>query len=288
MKNPASRFWRALSLTGLVIVSLAIAGTAGADEETSPLLHYDPTSERLLKVQADQLFQSTNRGETWQELSLPEAVKKGQLVAIAAPATAEQTLYIAGPSIGVQRSADNGNNWHEVDVGLPSQDVTALAVHRQQAETLYAVIADDGLYQSEDAGTTWKKMDSGPGQPIRRLVHSDMQGSMQTGWLYAVSDDAVRLSMDCFCGWRPTGELDAGRVYDVAYDLDDPERVFVATEQGLWRSDNGGQEWQRVTDDDPALVALTLAPEGTLYGLNREGELLRSDDRGQTWTPPDA
>ncbi|TFH87497.1 hypothetical protein EQG41_05275 [Billgrantia azerbaijanica] len=284
MNKIASRFRRALSLTSWVMASLSFVGTAGATEEALPSLSYDQTGERLLKVQANQLFESTDGGAAWTTIPLPDEVAEGRLVS----ATAEQALYIAGPSIGVQRSTDQGESWHEVDEGLPSQDVTAFTVHRNQPETLYAVVVDDGLYQSEDAGTTWKKMDGGPAQAVRRLVHSDMEGSMQTGWLYAVSDDAVRLSMDCFCGWRPTGELDAGRVYDLAYKLDDPEHVYVATGQGLWRSDNGGQEWQQVKGDGPTLVALTLAPQGTLYALNREGELMRSEDQGQTWTPLDA
>nr|WP_299241334.1 YCF48-related protein [uncultured Halomonas sp.] len=286
MNKITSRFWHALSLTSWVMASLSFVSMAGAAEEALPSLSYDQTGERLLKVQANQLFESTDGGAAWTMIPLPDEVVEGRLVTVSA--TAEQALYIAGPSIGVQRSTDHGETWQGLNDGLPNQDVTALDVHRHQPETLYAVIDDDGLYQSEDAGETWKKMDSGPTQTIRRLVHSDMEGSMQTGWLYAVSDDAVRLSMDCFCGWRPTGELDAGRVYDVAYDLDAPERVYVATEQGLWRSANGGQEWQAVTDDSPELVALTLSSKGTLYGLDREGELLRSDDRGQTWTPPDA
>ncbi|TFH86266.1 hypothetical protein EQG41_12985 [Billgrantia azerbaijanica] len=289
MKNISRRFFRALSLASLLTASLGIAAVAGAAEGALPSLSYDQTGKRLLKVDSNQLYQTTNGGEAWQEIPLPEGMKDGQLVTISVPATAEQALYIAGSSIGVQRSTDNGGTWQNLNEDLPRQAITALAVHRHQAETLYAVIADEGLYRSEDAGATWKKMDSGPGQPIHRLVHSDMEGSMQTGWLYAVSDDAVRLSMDCFCGWRPTGELDAGRVYDVAYDLDDPERVYVATEQGLWRSDNGGQEWQRVKGDGPELVALTLSSEETLYGLDREGELMRSEDQGQTWkTLPDA
>ncbi|MBB3231160.1 WD40/YVTN/BNR-like repeat-containing protein [Halomonas stenophila] len=285
MKDIASRFLHALSLASLVVAGLGIAGVAGAAEEALPSLSYDQTGERLLKVASNQLSQSMNGGETWQEIPLPEAVKDGRLVTASVPATAEQALYIAGPSIGVQRSTDHGKTWHELNGGLPNQDVIAFTVHRNQPETLYAVIAGDGLYQSDDAGGSWKKMDGGPTQPIRQLIHSDMKGSMQTGWLYAVSDDAVRLSMDCFCGWRPTGELDAGRVHDVAYALDDPERIYVTTEQGLWRSDNGGQEWQRVKGDGPELVALTLAPEGTLDGLDPEGELMRSEDQGQAWTP---
>ncbi|WP_258364207.1 WD40/YVTN/BNR-like repeat-containing protein, partial [Halomonas sp. LBP4] len=184
MKNIASRFLHALSLASLIVASLGIVGMAGAAAEALPSLSYDQTGERLFKVQTNRLFESTDGGAAWTAIPLPQKVSEGQLVAVSA--TAEQALYIAGPSIGVQRSTDHGESWHAADEGLPSQDVIAFTVHRNQPETLYAVVVDDGLYQSEDAGKSWKKMDSGPTQTIRRLVHSDMEGSMQTGWLYAV------------------------------------------------------------------------------------------------------
>ncbi|MCH4812612.1 WD40/YVTN/BNR-like repeat-containing protein [Vreelandella neptunia] len=283
-----SRFLRVFLLTGLAAVSFGSAITALATEEGLLALQYDVTGKRLFKIEANQLFQRTDEGLVWNAIPLPEDVNEGQLRAVSVPSTDPQALYIAGPSIGVQRSTDNGETWQELSANLPSREVTALTVHRRQDETLYAVIAENGIYQSQDAGTTWKKMDSGPSQKVNRLVHSDMEGSMQTGWLYAVSDDAVRLSMDCFCGWRPTGELDAGSVYDMAYSLDNPKRVYVATQQGLWRSETGGQEWQPVAGDGTVLVALTLSPKGTLYGLNQKGELLRSEDEGQSWAYPDA
>ena len=216
MYNIKSRFLRVFLLAGLVAVSLGSTSTALATEEGLLSLHYDVTGKRLFKIEANQLFQRTDEGMAWNAIPLPEDVTEGQLLAVSVPYTDSQTLYIAGTSIGVQRSTDNGETWQELSANLPSREVTALTVHRRQDETLYAVIAENGIYQSEDAGNTWKKMDSGPSQKVNRLVHSDMEGSMQTGWLYAVSDDAVRLSMDCFCGWRPTGELDAGSVYDVA------------------------------------------------------------------------
>lgn len=110
---------------------------------------------------------------------------------------------------------------------------------------------------------------------------------METGWLYAVSDDAVRISMDCFCGWRPTGELDAGKVHDVTYAIDEPERVLVATEKGLFRSDNGGQEWKVVEDTQP-MVALASSSPTTFFGLDEDGKLWRSDEGGDSWEKPDA
>lgn len=288
MLKTVSHFLRTVSLAGLAIASLAAAGGALAAENVLPDLNYDQAGNRLLKVDDNALSQSVNGGRTWQDIALPPAVEKGTLVTAVVPAENGDALYIAGPAIGVQRSEDNGESWQALNENLPSQDIIAFTVHRNQPKTLYAVVADYGLYQSEDAGKTWKKMDSGPTQTIRRLVHSDMEGSMQTGWLYAVSDDAVRLSMDCFCGWRLSGDLDSGQVYDVSYNVNEPKLVFVSTEQGLFRSGNGGQEWQPVAHGGEERVALALTPEGTLYALDAEGDLIRSEDQGRTWRGPDA
>ncbi|WP_244891007.1 WD40/YVTN/BNR-like repeat-containing protein [Modicisalibacter xianhensis] len=261
-----------------------------AAEAMLPALSYDQAGNRLLKVEDNALLQSENGGKTWQDITLPSAVERGTLMSVAMPAESGDVMYIAGPTIGVQRSEDNGRSWQALNEDLPSQNVIAFTVHRNQPKTLYAVIADDGLYQSEDAGRSWKKMDSGPTQTIRRLVHSDMEGSMQTGWLYAVSDDAVRLSMDCFCGWRLSGDLDAGQVYDVAYNVNEPKQVFVSTEQGLFRSNNGGQQWEPIASEgeEEKKVALALASEGTLYALEADGDLVISEDQGKTWEAPDA
>ncbi|TDX31651.1 photosystem II stability/assembly factor-like uncharacterized protein [Modicisalibacter xianhensis] len=289
MRKTVNHVLRAVSLAGLAVASLGAAGGAMAAEVLLPALSYDQTGNRLLKVDDNTLSQSENGGKTWLDIALPPAVEKGALATAVVPAENGDALYIAGPAIGVQRSEDNGESWQALDANLPSRDVIAFTVHRNQPETLYAVIADDGLYQSEDAGNTWKKMDSGPTQTIRGLVHSDMEGSMQTGWLYAVSDDAVRLSMDCFCGWRLSGDL-AGQVHYVTYNVNDPKQVYVSTGQGLFRSDDGGQQWEPIASKGKGeeKVALALAPKGTLYALEADGDLVVSDDQGKTWKAPDA
>jgi hypothetical protein len=73
------------------------------------------------------------------------------------------------------RSDDGGANWQEINSGLPSRDVTALALHSFQRETLFAWLKDEGIYRTEDGG-----------------------GSMNTGWLYAATPSGAYLSIDCF------------------------------------------------------------------------------------------
>src|SRR3546814_7687084 len=90
-------------------------------------------------------------------------------------------------------------SWSHVDRGLPSRDVIAFAAHSAVPDTVYAVVAEQGIYRSEDGGAGWRMMDKGPEAEIQRIIHSNLEGSMQSGWLFAATDRGVYRSMDCFC-----------------------------------------------------------------------------------------
>ncbi len=52
------------------------------------------------------------------------------------------------------------------------------------------------------------------------------------------------------CGWHSIGPTNiSGRVTGIAFDPDDPDRVFASTVGGVWRSIDGGRVWHRVTDN---------------------------------------
>lgn len=285
-RRDGKRRLQTLLFAGLMMVGLGL-GEATAQEVRNGVvaLSYDTAGDRLLRVTADTLSVSDSGG-AWHELALPEAGADAALVAAAVPAVAPQTLYIAGPGYGVQKRVAGGA-WLALNAGLPHTRVTAFAVHRTQPKTLYVVLQDAGIHRSEDAGASWKKMDGGPRQGIRQLVHSDMPGSMQTGWLVAASGEAVRLSMDCFCGWRLGDAFGAGPVYAVAYDPSAPERLFAVAEGGVFSSSNGGRDWEAATRDGPVKVALVAGKGGVLYAATADGTLLRSTDDGSSWTPVD-
>jgi hypothetical protein len=54
------------------------------------------------------------------------------------------------------------------------------------------------VFRTEDSGGRWQKMDVGPTTDVVALAHSTLEGSMNTGWLYAATSAGPYLSMDCF------------------------------------------------------------------------------------------
>ena len=293
--NRTQKRW--LPLAVALTAATAACDTSGPEEGVLPegppagevvdLETHSPTG-RIFKAHRNAVHESRDGGASWQAVPLPASLAGGEIADVAIPAGAERALYVAGPGIGVLRSEDEGRTWTALGEGLPSRSVTALAAHANQPETVYAFVADEGIYRSEDGGETWTGMDSGPGGPIREFVHSDMEGSMQTGWLFAATEEGVRRSMDCFCGWRPTGELPGGTAYDVAYDLNQPKRVYAATPSGVFLSEDGGESWAAVSEGSPAVIALAVDDSGALYAATSEGLVLQSADLGRSWEPTGA
>ena len=277
-------------VAALLIASTALYGTAAQSQETSrgsvAALDFDRSSGTLLEATSKGLYRSADEGRTWNVLPLPPAIR-GHVAAVAASAKGKDVLYVAGPGIGVLRSADGGRSWAKRNKGLPGNDVLVVATHADQPNTVYAYVAARGIFRSENGGARWRLMDAGPRDRIVRLIHSNMRGSMQTGWFFAATQKGVRRSMDCFCGWHDAGGLERP-IRAVAYDPREPQQVYAATDDGLSISANGGEQWARVNAPAPEVTALVVTPTGVLYAATASGALFRSSDRAKSWAPVDA
>jgi len=240
----------------------------------------------LLEMRADKLYRRAAADGAWAQVPLPRAVAPSRITAIAAVAKSSDVLYLAGQGLGVWRSDNGGRDWEARNDGLPSREAIAVTAHADRPETVYAYLAGNGIFRSEDAGKHWKQMDGGPRAALTQFVHSNMPGSMQSGWLFAATRTGVARSMDCFCGWYDAGGLNA-KVHAVAYAPNQPQRVYAATEKGLFVSVNGGEEWRRAQAPAGSVTALAVARSGTVYAASGS-KLFRSTDGGQTWERVDA
>ena len=175
----------------------ALQSTLAAPPTDAPSLAIDAADGSLLKARGG-LFRSTDHGRSWSALPIPAALHPDRIDQVATTAAAPTRLYAAGNGSGVIRSDDRGRTWRAIETGLPGLEVAALAVHSFRPDTIYAWIASRGVFRTEDDGGRWRKMDDGPPAPIVALAHSPLEGSMNTGWLYAATPQGPYLSMDCF------------------------------------------------------------------------------------------
>ena len=193
------------AIATLAIVVLLLGGCqspgqpAAAPDPSRPpkTLAVDLSDGSLLKA-AGGVFRSTDQGRTWSALTMPPDLQPSAIQQVATTSAALGTLFAAGPGAGVVRSDDDGRTWSSASGNLPSKDVSVLAVHSFHPGTLYALIPGTGIFRTEDGGDQWQKMDDGPRAKVLGLAHSTLPGSMNTGWLYAATEDGPYLSMDCF------------------------------------------------------------------------------------------
>ncbi len=242
-------------------------------------------------------------GATWEPVALPgleEPERPHQPIVVAPPSGDEPVVYVADASTAqIFRSTDGGATFAEVGRTpvLPTT-FAASPAHATDA-TLYAG-ATDQVYVSRDAGATWQP--TGPAGEVRGVVGTIAPAD---GLLMARSGQGLWRSEDDGTTWErvpvlpdvPGAPVDALAVSpDVARD----GIVVVALHgRGIFRSTDRGQTFAFVGENllegshlpwafsKPTSSALVFSPtfatDGTLYGFGGT-DVLRSDDRGETWT----
>jgi photosystem II stability/assembly factor-like uncharacterized protein len=130
------------------------------------------------------MYKSTNSGETWQWMGLPESHHIGRI--IINPSNPDMVwvavlghLYTANKERGVYKTADGGKTWHqtlfvddktgavemEINPSNPNELFACMWYRTRSAWNFEESGKTSGIYKSEDAGDSWK-MVSGPGSGL--------------------------------------------------------------------------------------------------------------------------
>lgn len=275
------RLKSALSCFVLVALAAVIPALAQAQPELGgqPVKALTSNSSGALLVLRDSgLFAIDGHAAT--EIPLPPSDSGAQPTSLAKGA--DGTTYLAGPGLGVWRYNSANESWQSLNNTLPDLEVTAIAAHATQPETVYAYLGEKGMFRSRDGGAEWAKVDAGPQEPVQAFLHSDMPGSMESGWLFAGTTRGVARSMDCFCFWGDAGDL-RGTVSAISYDPAAPENVYAVVEGQLHHSNDGGETWANVKAPG-TVTALTFSPVHGFVTAVEGGNLFAHGDGGE-WTP---
>ena len=227
------------------------------------------------------VYKSTDAGRTWTHLGLEDAQ---QIPAIAVDPRDPNRVFVAvlghpyGPNTerGVFRSADGGKSWQRVLYKDENTGATDLEIDPSDPNTIYAALWEarlgpfednnefdgtgGGLFKSADGGNTWRQLKSG-------LPENLVQVNV------AIAPSNPR------------------RLYAIV-GTTEPSEYMTGKGMGLFRSDDAGETWTRITEDARPVMLIgggdlpvpVVDPHNADVVYSASIVTVRSTDGGKTWT----
>lgn len=250
------------------------------------------------------IFRSDDSGRSW--TSVNDGLTSLGVRALAVDA-AGATVF-AGAS-GVFRSDDAGGIWRPIVRGFVRVRVQDIAVDPTVSTRLYAATSG-GVFKSTDAATTWRVMSSGmTNLDVRALVVDPVVPTT----LYAGTKRGVFKSKNGGGTWVaastgltpcPPSTMTPSSappcVMALAIDPLTPSTLYAGTEEGVFKTTDGGLTWAASRTGLPkpvlfggpqfdrvATLAIDAMTPTTLYAgfRHRNWGVFKSEDGGDTWSP---
>ena len=235
------------------------------------------------------------------------------------------TYYMGTTGGGIWKTEDAGVSWRNISDGFfKTGSVGAVAVAPSDPNVIYVGMGEhavrgvmtshgDGVYKSTDAGKTWKHLGLPQSRHIARIrvhptdaevVYVAVQGAVHG----ASKERGIYKSTDGGATWDKVHFVDENTgASDLSMDASNPNVLYAATWEhrrypwlvesggagsGLWKSTDGGANWERLTKGLPEKMGKTAIdvsranPDRVFANIEAEGDkggVYRSDDGGKTW-----
>ncbi len=295
LSQPVRHYWQAISEPE-VVKSLALSPSWAIDQT----IMFGSVDGRF--------YRSVSGGTSWWSTQLPGAASISLDTIALSPefdyGNVDQTVLLGGTNnAGVFLSQDSGVTWSQDTTPGRTYDL-ACSPDFDNDSTVF-VAGEYKVHQSTDGGLTFTASDAGlPGDVHMAIAISSDYPNDQT--VFAGSQSGVYKSIDGGLSWTASSsglEPGVGSLSPVVVDLAvspnyaDDQTVFACVDgAGIYRSIDGGANWQQVNDTAHAfcLQSLAISPnydrDVTLFAsYQTEGGdwngVTISEDKGLTWSP---
>jgi photosystem II stability/assembly factor-like uncharacterized protein len=223
---------------------------------------------------------------------------------------------------GLWLSRDEGRTWEPRMNGLDKPHVYTVAVqYRGDKTVLFAGVEPPGLYRSDDLGESWHDLPNimnvpgtdkwmfPPPPHIAHVKHVAFHPTDPAIYYVCIEQGALLKTNDDGQTWLETSNFEADEdffrndTHRTVMRPSNPDDVFLATGEGLYRSQDAGLTWDHITFRAdrigyPDVLFLDPRDENVIYlggaGVaprswrkmsppSSNAGLIRSDDSGKSW-----
>lgn len=226
------------------------------------------------------IFQTTNKGKIWTKSEImTDNLKCYNLY------TNQDTLLVATSSTnGLQFSTQEGTDWKTFGEGFNNR---VESIYKRDSVYICIVNGKQFLEISKDYGKTWKEVGIGVSDPFKTLIQDVEYIGGDT--LLVASLFGTRISTDFGKTWESFQNeiLKSDFVTTNILRLDKNTLLIVASNEGIFKSNNNCRTWEKVPTTFQTLQSTQFNTfeyhNGRVYAFLPSHGLFFSEDRGLSW-----
>ncbi|MDP2923863.1 MAG: hypothetical protein Q8O30_09145 [Candidatus Omnitrophota bacterium] len=210
-------------------------------------------------------------------------------------------IYI-GSRDGIFKSEDGGGSWRSIfSARGTNRGVNFLLFAFSDKDSLYAATGN-GLYFSLNRGRNWNRLFKGKNY----LENECTALAILPSSLYLGTKAGLFVSLDKGRSWhKESGILGNNQILNVSYNLSEPDYIYIASLNGVFKTSDAGKNWERIfvahpvenadennevieDEDEPArfsdikYVTIDQNNLNCLYVATSKG-VYRSQNKGKSW-----
>ena len=136
-----------------------------------------------------------------------------------------------------------------------------------------------GVIASSDGGESWVKLSDGVNGPVDFHQMDISKADPAVVW---GNHGGLQRSRDGGRTWERVADAPAGLI-DIAASAHDPDRLYAATEAGLFVSEADARDWQRVHRAQAPVSFVEVTADGILHAFILGEGLVRRAEDGDAW-----
>lgn len=189
------------------------------------------------------IYRSSDINKGWEKLTLAPGMNDN-IFAIHVSAARPETIWVGTATSGVVVSKDNGKTWSKTSGAVDNIPVSSIASDPKRPDYIY-VGTIQAFYLSRDNGQTWSRR--GGGLSLGNFTSILINPSNTDEIILSSAldtDGGIYISSDAGNKWKRVDNKDmklaSRRFWAIAFDPQDPNRLFAATHSsGVYKIERG-------------------------------------------------